>query len=792
MITLGATMNRSALSMLGLVFVVAGFTWGRSAAADPPSERLADYFGFLPIELYKLDNGIGNLALKDLDGDGASDVIVSNNRRSRIDLLLSSKKPADDKSDRPFRKDINELDYDHRMRLVSIPVNKQVESLETGDFNGDGKADIVFFGAPAELQILYNEGNGHFSAPKKIAIGEASERSGSMAIGDFDQDGRDDVALLAEKELIFVYQPTAGTMSEPERVPHTAASPWLIKAVDLNGDGAKDLVMLDSSGEHPYHARFATVEKKLGPEQRFTGETPRAISFGQMDGKGGVEILALEGQTSRARVLTLDESGTDESEKLGRLSFFALPLGGERGRSLSVGDLDGDGQVDVTVTDPANAQVWTYLQSRQVGLSNGRSFPSLSGSRVARSAPTRHGKGEALYVLSDSEKQIGRSTFENGRLSFPTPLPVEGDPVAMDVGDFNGDTLADVVYVARTAPGADKFALRWLAADKTDTFQHGRWGKQAFLDLPSIKNTPAAMTLIDVNQDGLLDVVIFNSYGPPTLLLSRKEGAPRPIDSLGAFASATPAGLSLTQLDGPAILVAQNTFARRLLLDPQDHWIVKDQYNAGQAGAVLQGAVALDVDGDGTKEIVAFDKSSKSLIFLARKDGVYRPAGRLLTGAIAFDGLHVADFDGDKRDDLLIAGTDRFGLLQTGRKGLRLKPIADYESKRTKARLSDLAAGDVNGDGVPDVVFSDTAEQSLEIASFTGEKDLLHAITFKIYEKKTFRNVADLIEPRDMVLGDINGDRKTDIVLVIHDRVLIYRQDPGSTTTAKPAPTASK
>ena len=49
--------------------------------------------------------------------------------------------------------------------------------------------------------------------------------------------------------------------------------------------------------------------------------------------------------------------------------------------------------------------------------------------------------------------------------------------------------------------------------------------------------------------------------------------------------------------------------------------------------------------------------------------------------------MHVADLDGDGRDDLLIAGTDRFGVLQTGRKGQRLKTIATYESKRNEARL---------------------------------------------------------------------------------------------------------
>ena len=67
----------------------------------------------------------------------------------------------------------------------------------------------------------------------------------------------------------------------------------------------------------------------------------------------------------------------------------------------------------------------------------------------------------------------------------------------------------------------------------------------------------------------------------------------------------------------------------------------------------------------------------------------------------------MADFDGDGRDDLLVAGTDKFAVLQTGRKGLGLKTIATYESKRHEARLSDLAVGDVNADGSPDVVFTD-------------------------------------------------------------------------------------
>src|SRR4051794_38981017 len=97
---------------LGFLIPLAGVFLGTLASAEPPTTKakLADYFGFQPLEIYKLEHRIGGLILRDLDGDKIDDIIVSNNARSRIDLLLSSKKPEDDQSNRPFRKDPNDLE----------------------------------------------------------------------------------------------------------------------------------------------------------------------------------------------------------------------------------------------------------------------------------------------------------------------------------------------------------------------------------------------------------------------------------------------------------------------------------------------------------------------------------------------------------------------------------------------------------------------------------------------------------------------------------------------------------
>ncbi len=766
------------------------------ASAEPPAgtPKLADYFGFQPIEIYKLERRIGNLMIRDLDGDKTGDIIVSNNARSRIDLLLSTKRSNDEAESRPFRKEANDLEFDRRMRLASIPVNKEVVSLGVGDFNADGKPDLVYYGTPAEVEILFNEGSGRFGGSKKISSGDALEAPGSLAVGDLDQDGRDDIILLAANDLVFIYQTAPGVLSEPERVPHTASNPRLLKLLDLDGNGALDLVMLDGGTDHPIHVRFATAEKKLGPEQRFQIEAPRAIAFGQIDGRGGEEILTIENQSGRGRVYTLDETSTDEQNKWGRLIFFGLSQGSDRGRSLAVGDLDGDKRKDVVVSDPANAQVWLYRQGERSGLTAGQSFPGLLGGRIVHLADLdRDGKDE-VYVLSEQEKQVGRSTLTNGRITFPSPLPITGEPVAMDLDDLDGDMIPELVYVAKgkTSTGAESLDLRALKRDASDNFKAYPWGPAELVNIAGLSGAPVGLETIDVNRDGLTDFLIFTGYGSPVMLLGRKGQPPLAFTgSLGPMAAATPAGLSVMDLNGPALIVAQNTFARQIQLDSKNQWIIKTQFNSGRSSAVIQGAAVLDVDGDGTKEVVLIDRTSRSLLFLKQKDGVYRPGGSLAVGSLSFEGLHVADFDGDGRDDLLIAGADRFGVLQTGAKGQRLKTIASYETKRNEARLSDLATGDVNGDGVPDVVFTDAAEQMLEIATYAGEKDLLHAITFKVFERKIFRGVGDMNEPRDQVIGDVDGDGRNDIVLLTHDRVLVLRQDPGP-TDKKPAQAAIK
>ncbi len=107
-------------------------------------------------------------------------------------------------------------------------------------------------------------------------------------------------------------------------------------------------------------------------------------------------------------------------------------------------------------------------------------------------------------------------------------------------------------------------------------------------------------------------------------------------------------------------------------------------------------------------------------------------------------------------------------MISTGQKGRKFTTIASYESNRNEAKFGDLAVGDLNADNRPDVVLTDIAEHFIEIATFeAGQPDLTRGASFKVFEKKGSgrRNLGDLIEPRDMTLGDVDGDCRTDLIL---------------------------
>lgn len=105
----------------------------------------------------------------------------------------------------------------------------------------------------------------------------------------------------------------------------------------------------------------------------------------------------------------------------------------------------------------------------------------------------------------------------------------------------------------------------------------------------------------------------------------------------------------------------------------------------------------------------------------------------------------------------------------------------------------DLVAGDVNHDGHPEICVLDTNAHLVEIVAFRAEQGLLPGLNFKVYEEKSFQGAGRTgTQPREALIADVTGDNRPDLVLLCHDRILIYPQDgPGAELTVEPKPAAT-
>ena len=88
-----------------------------------------------------------------------------------------------------------------------------------------------------------------------------------------------------------------------------------------------------------------------------------------------------------------------------------------------------------------------------------------------------------------------------------------------------------------------------------------------------------------------------------------------------------------------------------------------------------------------------------------------------------------------------------------------------------------VAAGEVNGDGFVDLLVLDAGEQSLGVLSFSEAGRLLPITRFKVFESRLFQGGEPReFEPSIVLVGDLTGDGADDVILLCHDRVLLYPQ----------------
>jgi hypothetical protein len=195
-----------------------------------------------------------------------------------------------------------------------------------------------------------------------------------------------------------------------------------------------------------------------------------------------------------------------------------------------------------------------------------------------------------------------------------------------------------------------------------------------------------------------------------------------------------------------------------------------------------RGLLRSDLDGDPGQEIVLVDTGVRKLRVLKADGALYKPWKEVETGPFPFVVARIADLNADSRDDLLLFGRGRFAVLYAGRTDPTLEEIASFESDLEKTFFVDSVAGDLNADGYTDIAILDTQSHFVEVLDFDPTLGPRHAVHFPVFEEKSFtdKEGGGGVEPRESMIADVTGDGRADLVLLTHDRVLVYPQDDGS------------
>jgi hypothetical protein len=465
----------------------------------------------------------GGFASGDLDGDGRPDLVVADccgepNARA-LQLMLAGPDAT------LVRR--GPLELDRRTRGVAIV-----------DVNLDGTLDLlvrVESGAGPGLAWREGRGGARFAAPIGIP---GSDGAGAVAAGDFDADGRPDLAwvLPDAAAVVVALGEDRGRIAAPARFP-VGTDPVELRVGDLDGDGRQDLAVRRRDAAE-LSLLFGRGDGRFEPDAPLPVTTAHRLSVRDVDGDGADDLTLLQDASQQTQyAFTVLLGGPRRRFVPGGVVFLEAGFGAPPG--VHLGDVDGDSLVDLVVTDDDIRQILVF-PGRGDGSFDAPIVSSAGGEKTAAALGDFAGDSALdLLVLNGTNAYVvpgdGRGHFR-----LHPVIEVGPAPLGVAVGRIDSDPWQDL---AVADSGSNQVSILLGAGDGSFR-QAGRL---------SVGDFPVGVILEDFDADGRPDLAVSNrDSNGLSVLLGRGDGS---------FAAATrvPTGL------GPGFFCAADLDDERLL-----------------------------------------------------------------------------------------------------------------------------------------------------------------------------------------------------------------------------------
>jgi len=329
------------------------------------------------------------------------------------------------------------------------------------DLSADGKADLAGAGANA-VSVMLGNGDGTFRPKTDFPIGIQTQ---AVAAGDFNSDGKMDLVVTLNSpqfSLALLTGTGTGNFNAPTFFPNTSGfdSP-AIAATDLNGDGKLDLVVMHNIACFSAPCRAARSITILLGNGNGTFQTPSEIDVGTgpnsmavLDlNRDGIKDVAIGGGNTEFSVLLGAGDGTFVQQPV-----VTLVPGGDlfsACNDIGVGDLNRDGIPDLVVP-LGNGEGNAILIGNGNGTFQVRSRIQIDETfaplHVAVADYNRDGLLDIARTMGDGTNGLMQILRGNGDGTFQAPNrylvpPPSRGGIMILAGDWNSDAKPDIAFV---------------------------------------------------------------------------------------------------------------------------------------------------------------------------------------------------------------------------------------------------------------------------------------------------------------------------------------------------------